>query len=53
MVVVLTGEDIWSYSGGQGTTSIDVVGIVPPKPGDGGSHILCPFILCFPSALAV
>lgn len=45
-LVVLTGEDIWSYLGGQGTNR-GVVSIVPPKPDDGSSGVLCPFILRF------
>lgn len=51
-LVVLTGEDIWSYLGGPGT-NLGVASIVAPKPDDGGCGILCPFILCFPCALEV
>lgn len=47
-LVVLTGEDIWSYLGGKAQ-----IWVVPLKSGDAGSGILCPFTLCFLCALAV
>lgn len=50
-LAVLTPEDVWSYLVGQGT-NVDVVSSAPPKPGDGGPGILCPFILCFPCVQA-